>query len=285
MKTFLDCIPCFVNQALRAGRMVTEDEKQLKMLLDRIGCRIKDIPMDHTPPEMGLIIYDEVRKITGIEDPYKEQKKLHIAEAKRLYSKLKKILAEAEDPLLTAIRIAIAGNVIDLGMDKDFHIEQDLNTILAQDFAVCDIEAFREVLWMAESILYLGDNAGESVFDKLLIETIHKPVTYVVRERPIINDVTEEDAIASGLHEVAEIISSGSPAPSTILPLCTPDFIRRFNEADMVISKGQGNYEGLSDSDRPVFFLLKAKCPVIARDIGVREDDIVLKYALKKSSM
>jgi damage-control phosphatase, subfamily I len=277
MKTFLECIPCFVNQALRAGRMITEDETKLKALLDRIGCRIKDIPMDHTPPEMGLIIYDEISKITGIQDPYKEQKKLHIAEAKRLYPELKKVLAEADDPLLTAIRIAIAGNVIDLGMDKDFHIERDLNIILEQDFAICDIEPFRKVLKDAKNILYLGDNAGESVFDRFLIETLNKPVTYVVRGRPIINDVTEEDAIASGLHEVAEIISSGSPAPATILSLCTPDFKQRFQEADMIISKGQGNYEGLSDSDRPVFFLLKAKCPVIANDIGVREDDIILK--------
>jgi len=278
MKTFLNCIPCFVNQALRAGQMITDDETKLKALLDRIGCRIKDIPMDHTPPEMGLIIYDEISKITGIDDPYKEQKKTHIAEAKRLYPELKDLLENSEDPLLTAVRIAIAGNVIDLGMDKDFHIERDLNIILEQDFAICDMDAFRNVLEKAKHILYLGDNAGESVFDRLLIETLQKPVIYVVRGRPIINDVTEEDAIASGLHKVAEIMSSGSPAPSTILPLCTPDFIRRFNEADMIISKGQGNYEGLSETDRPVFFLLKAKCPVIAKDLNVNVNDIILKH-------
>ena len=108
-----------------------------------------------------------------------------------------------------------------------------------------------------------------------------KPVSYAVRGRAIINDVTKGDAIDSGLDEVAEIISSGSPAPATILDLCNEDFLKRFKQADMIISKGQGNYEGLSDTDRPVFFLLKAKCPVIASDIGVHEDDIVLLAAQK----
>jgi damage-control phosphatase, subfamily I len=281
MRTYLECIPCFVNQALRAGRMVTDDVSELKKLLDRIGGRISDIPIDHTPPEMGLIIYDEIKRITGVEDPYKKQKQVHIKEALRLYPDLKIMLSEAPDPLMTAVRIAIAGNVIDLGMDKDFHIERDLNDILKQAFAICDIDAFREKLQACDHILYLGDNAGESVFDRLLIETIGKPVTYVVRGRPIINDVTEEDAIDSGLDKVATIISSGTPAPATVLPLCTKDFIKRFESADMIISKGQGNYEGLSECKRPIFFLLKAKCPVIARDIGVCENDIILKYALK----
>ncbi len=283
MKTFLDCIPCFVKQALRAGRMATDDEEEIKALLDRIGCRIKDIPMDHTPPEMGLIIYDEIRRITGIKDPYKEAKKAHIKEAKRLYPELKRRLKDAEDPLLTAVRIAIAGNVIDLGMEKDFHIEKDLQEILLKKFAICDIEDFREKLSHSEYVLYLGDNAGESVFDRLLIETLDKPVIYAVRDRAIINDVTREDACDSGLHEVADIISSGSPAPATILKLCSREFLQLFEKAGMIISKGQGNYEGLSATRRPVFFLLKAKCPVIARDIGVDEDDIILKYAGKKS--
>lgn len=281
MKTFLDCIPCFVQQALRAGRTAMDDEKEIKKLLDRIGERIKDIPMDHTPPEMGLIIYDEIRKITGTEDPYEKEKKAHIIEAGRLYPEIKKKRDESKDPLLTAVRIAIAGNVIDLGMGKNFHIENDMNSILEKEFAICDIKEFREKLQNAQHILYLGDNAGESVFDRLLIETLNKPVTYAVRGRAIINDVTEKDARDSGLDEVAEIISSGSPAPATILALCNEKFLERFQQADMIISKGQGNYEGLSGTARPVFFLLKAKCPVIARDIGVEEDDIVLKYALK----
>jgi len=126
-------------------------------------------------------------------------------------------------------------------------------------------------------VLYLGDNAGESVFDKLLIEELGKPVTYVVREIPVINDCVIDDALASGLDKVATLISSGSTAPATILSLCNEDFIDKFKNADLVISKGQGNYEGLSQVNRSVFFMLKAKCPVIANNLNVKENDIVLK--------
>lgn len=162
-------------------------------------------------------------------------------------------------------------------MDKQFNIIEDVKQILNQDFAILDFDPFVDQLDQAKAILYLGDNAGESVFDKILIEEIGKPVTYVVREIPVINDVTMEDAINSGLADVAEIISSGTSAPATILNLCNEDFIERFNAADMIISKGQGNYEGLSEVTQPIFFLLKAKCPLIARDINVEENDIVLK--------
>ena len=283
MKTYLQCIPCFVKQALRAGSMATNDDREIKTLMDHIGCRIQDISLGDTPPEMGLIIYDEIHKITGISDPYEKEKKAHIKEAKRLYPELKKRLVAANDSLLMAIRIIIAGNVMDLGMDKQFHVEKDLKHILQKEFAICDYEEFKKVLKNAKNILYLGDNSGESVFDKILIETMGKPMTYVVRDKPIINDVTIKDAIESDLDEVAEIISSGSPAPATILKLCSDDFLERFEKADLIISKGQGNYEGLSETDKPVFFLLKAKCPVIADDIGVNEDDIVLLSAQKTS--
>ncbi|MBN2780744.1 MAG: DUF89 family protein, partial [Candidatus Marinimicrobia bacterium] len=170
MRTFLDCIPCFVKQTLRAGRLVTDDENEIKALLDRVGSRINDITLDHTPPEMGLIIYEEIRKISGIDDPYSKEKAQHIAEAKRLYPTMVRRRDMSGDPLLTAIRIAIAGNVIDMGMDKDFHIEKDMEHILEQEFALCDIEEFRHVLGRAKQVLYLGDNAGESVFDRVLIE-------------------------------------------------------------------------------------------------------------------
>ncbi|MCD4682082.1 MAG: ARMT1-like domain-containing protein, partial [Bacteroidales bacterium] len=246
MNTYLDCLPCFMSQALRAGRMATKDEKKIKELLDKVGCMIKDIPMDNTPPETGDLIYQKVREITGVEDPYKRIKESNINEALALYPKLKQEVNNLDNRLLTAIRIAIAGNVIDLGVGKEFNILEDVEKILVQEFAIFDFEEFKSQLENAKSILYLGDNAGESVFDKILIEEMGKPVTYVVRDVPVINDVTFEDAINSGLDDVAEIISSGSSAPGTILNLCNDDFLEKFNNADMIISKGQGNYEGLS---------------------------------------
>jgi hypothetical protein len=158
-------------------------------------------------------------------------------------------------------------------------MEQDLLTILDQPMAICHLDSFVSTLSSAKSILYLGDNAGESVFDKILIEAMQKPVTYVVREHPVINDVTMEDALASGIQEVASIISSGSDAPGILLNDCSDEFRHAFENADMIISKGQGNYETLSETTRPVFFLLKAKCHVIAHHLGVNENDIVLKDA------
>jgi len=277
MKTYLDCLPCMLQQALRAGRIATTDEKKIKTLLDTIGMMIQDIPMDNSPPEMGNIIYRKIREITGVYDPYKKIKADNINEVLALYPELIHIMNKSKNRLLTAIRLAIAGNVIDFGVNKEFNIPQSVQQIIKQDFAILDLELFHDQLEKARSVLYLGDNAGESVFDKILITELGKPVTYVVRAIPVINDVTKEDAINSGLDEVAEVISSGTTAPATILSLCNDDFLERFNDADMIISKGQGNYESLSGVERSLFFLLKAKCPLIARDLNVAENDIVLK--------
>lgn len=277
MKTYLECIPCFVNQAFRTAKLATSDEDKIKNVLNVVGQMIESIPMENTPPEMGNIIYNVIREITLNDDPYKKIKETNIKEALALYPDLKKRIKNSKDPLLTAIRIAIAGNVIDFGVGKSFNIAEDIETILKQDFGVLDYDVFKNKLVNAQSILYLGDNAGESVFDRLLIEELGKPVVFAVREIPVINDCVKEDALASGLGNVAEIISSGSTAPATILSLCNENFIEKFNHSDVIISKGQGNYEGLSNVNRSVFFMLKAKCEIIARDLDVKENNIVLK--------
>jgi len=277
MKTYLDCLPCFINQALRAGRIATNDEKKIKKLLDEVGKLIEKIPSENTPPETGAIIYKKVSEITNNFDPYKKIKEKNIKHAMQLYPELKFVVKESNDSLLTAIRLAVAGNVIDLGVDKEFNIVEDIETILHQEFSVFDYEFFKQELETAKEILYIGDNAGEAVFDKILIEELNKKVTFAVREIPVINDVTLIEAKQIGIDKIAKIISSGSIAPGTILKNCNKKFLEIFNNADMVISKGQGNYEGLSDVNRSIFFLLKAKCPVIANNLGVKENDIILK--------
>jgi uncharacterized protein with ATP-grasp and redox domains len=266
-----------MQQAYRTAKIATNDDKKIKQVLDSVGEMIKTISMESTPPETGNMIYKKIREVTLNRDPYQKIKRDNINEALELYPRLKNIVLWSDDPLLTAIRIAIAGNVIDLGVDKEFNIAEDIQKILKQDFAVCDYEVFKNQLNKAKTILYIGDNAGESVFDRILIEQMAKPTTFVVREIPVINDCIIDDAFASGLSEVAEIISSGSTAPATILSLCNNDFLEKFEKADLIISKGQGNYEGLSEVSSSVFFMLKAKCKVIANDLRVKEDDIVLK--------
>jgi uncharacterized protein with ATP-grasp and redox domains len=277
MKTYLDCFPCFLDQALRAGRIVIKDEKEIKRLLDEVGAMLSSIPLESTPPESGRLIYQKVSEITGIPDPYKDIKRESTEEALALYPYLKDQIKTAGDKLLTAIRIAIAGNVIDFGANKDFHIEEDIDEILGKDFAISDYDKFKEHLNNSNEILYIGDNAGECVFDRLLIEEIKKPVTYVVRDAPIINDAIVEDAIQAGIDKVATIMSSGTDAPGTILETCNTEFREVYDNSKLIISKGQGNYEALSTEKRPIFFMLKAKCHVIAKDIGVDDGDIILK--------
>ncbi len=276
MKAYLDCYPCFFIQALKTARLVTSDEKVILQILKEVGVYLSQASFDVTPSEIGLGVYRIIYRRTGVEDPYKEVKERCIQQALSLYPEMKKLIESSEDRLMTAVRLSIAGNIIDFGTNSSFDLKQELKTILSQDFAVNHYEEFRGALEKAQNILYIADNAGETVFDRLLIEEINKPVIYVVREKPIINDATREDAQMSGLSDVSEIMSSGCDAPGNILKFCSDGFLKIYGSGDLVISKGQGNYEALSDEEKPIFFLLKVKCQVIARDLGVKEGSIIL---------
>ncbi len=278
MKTYLDCLPCMMQQALNAGRAATDNEYAIKRLLDKTASFISSVPMDIPPPEIASHIYRFVKEETGNHDAYKHHKALHIKEALALYSELQNIIAGSDDPLLAAVRLSIAGNVIDLGVHQQFNILEEVKQIVNKAFGIDDYQVFKQKVSTSNWILYIGDNSGESVFDRLLIQQIARKTIYIVRDVPVINDVTYDDAIASGLADVAEIRSSGCSAPGLILDQCTEEFVQIFDSAPMVIAKGQGNYEGLSQCKRDVFFLLKAKCHVIARDLAVQKGDIVLKY-------
>lgn len=218
-----------------------------------------------------------VRQLTGNNDPYAAVKAESTREALRLYPRLRALAADDGDRLERAVRIAIAGNVIDFATGADFDIEEGLERVLRQPFAINDIVALREALSEARSLLYLGDNAGETVFDRVLIEALELPVTYAAKGGPILNDATVEDALVAGLNEVAEVVSTGSDAPGTILSGCSAEFRGVYERAELIIAKGQTNYETLSEEGERLFFLLKVKCPVIARDIGAAVGNIVLK--------
>ena len=277
MKIYLDCYPCFFQQALNVTRMITSDEEMAHQVLLEVNALLPKITGDITPPEIGREVYRIVSRLTGVKDPYREIKEKCTQQALALYPSLKERVRSADDRLRRAIRIAIAGNVIDFGSNMPFDMENDLESIIIQRFAIDNYEAFTAALTRAKDVLYIADNAGETVFDRVLIEELGKPVTYVVREHPIINDAVREDAIAAGLDKVADIISSGADAPGNILHLCSDEFLKIYEASDFIISKGQGNYEGLSGENRPIFFLLKAKCPVIAKHIGVEQGSIILK--------
>jgi hypothetical protein len=277
VRTYFDCYPCFIDQALRAGRMATDDAQRIKRLLDEVGMMLKDIRLESTPPETARLIYQKVKKITGKSDPYRKIKKENTAKALRLYPSLKRTVEASNDRLLAAIRLAIAGNVMDFGASKEFDIEAEINEVFQREFAIFDHAEFREYLDKAREVLFIADNAGECVFDRLLIEEMKKPVIYVVRGAPVVNDATYEDAVQAGVDKVALIMSSGTDAPGAVLATCSQEFRRIYDRSSFILSKGQGNYEALCNENRPIFFLLKAKCGVIAKDVGVNQGDIVLK--------
>ncbi|HDR16255.1 MAG TPA: DUF89 family protein [Desulfobacteraceae bacterium] len=270
MNTYLECIPCFFRQALFAAREATNDESKIKEVLDRVAELVPGIPLNSSPPETARLIYRVVREVTGRADPFEVYKERSIEKAKSFYPELKSLVERSEDPLRTAVMVAIAGNIIDPGADPNFDLMREMDSFLSQDLSIDDYESFRHRLESAHSLLYLGDNAGETVFDKILIETVGKDVIYAVRGAPIINDATIEDAEKSGLGEIARIVSSGCDAPGTILKRCSREFLDIFETADVIVSKGQGNYESLAGVEAQVFFLLKVKCPVIARRWMIR---------------
>ncbi|MBW1803811.1 MAG: DUF89 family protein [Deltaproteobacteria bacterium] len=285
MNTYLECIPCFFRQALFAARTATDDDAKAKHVLEKIAGIVPDIPLDSPPTETARLIYRAVREVTGVVDPFHAYKDRSIENALSLYGKLKTAVERSEDPLRKAVGIAIAGNVIDLGANPNFDLGGDMKDVLETALAVDHYESFRRSIEKARTLLYLGDNAGETVFDRILIETMGKNTVYAVRDRPIINDAIIEDAEKSGIGEVARIISSGSDAPGTILKRCSREFLDIFGAADVIVSKGQGNLESLSGEKAPIFFLLKVKCPVIARYLGAKNGDMILKdNRLQKSS-
>jgi len=277
MKTYLDCYPCFLRQALNAARRVGVPVEQQQEILRETMAQLHALPADATPPRMAAEIHRMIRQQTRSADPYRQAKEEATAHALALYPGLKARVRSAADPLEVAVRIAIAGNIIDLGVSDSYDLEAVVQRVLAQPFAVDGMEALRCALAAAGEVLYLGDNAGETVFDRVLIETLERPVTYVVKGGPVINDAVREDALAAGLGEVATIIDNGSDAPGTLLPTCSEEFRARFDRARLIIAKGQANYETLSDVSAPVFFMLQAKCGVIARDLGVPEGGVILK--------
>lgn len=284
MKTYLECIPCFLKQALFAAGAATTDDRRIKDVLDAVARLIPDISLESSPPEMATRVYAVVKEITGVRDPFERIKEESIENALSRYADLKKAVEGAEDPLEAAVRIAIVGNLIDFGASTEFDLDAAMEEVFDKRLAIDHFASFRETLAKARSVVYLGDNAGETVFDRVLIETMGKETTYVVRDIPVINDATEEDARRSGLDAVARILPSGCYAPGTILSGCSEEFLRAYEDADLIVSKGQGNFETLSEETGPLFFLLKVKCPVIARHLSAELGGMVLKDARLQGS-
>jgi uncharacterized protein with ATP-grasp and redox domains len=282
MKTYLDCIPCFLRQALEAARAVTTDEGVHRQVMKSVAGLVAELEPGVMPPEVVRQIYGLVTEISGNRDPYHAEKQRANRQALALYPRLKELVAESADPLLTACKLAVASNSIDLGPGLKYgELDSIVELALASPLAVNDYEQFRENVTGSRRVLYVGDNAGEIVFDRILIRELKRlkdlSVDFVVRGSPVINDATLADAVYVGLEEVAGVISSGSAAPAMIPAQCSPEVLRLYHSADVIIAKGQGNYESLSEEEKNIFFLLRVKCPVVARLLGASVGDAVLK--------
>ncbi len=280
MRIFLDCVPCFFRQALDAARLATDDKQVHERVLRGFLGIAKELDMRQSPPIIGQKIHRLVRELTGTQDPYRDIKRRFNNEALRLYPKLRERVLNSKDSLETAIRLAIAGNIIDFGVSNrlnESELAKVIEECLSADSSDMELESFRRAISDSEDILYLADNAGEIIFDRLLIEQMPiEKVTVVVKGSPVINDATMEDALLAGLPRVLEVIDNGSDAPGTILASCSQSFRDRFDRADLIVAKGQGNYETLSDVDKNIFFVLKVKCPVIAEHLGCDVERVVL---------
>ena len=284
MKLNLDCIPCFQRQALQAVRFISDDEKLHERVLREVAKKLLESNWDLTPPELAHQIHSIVKRITNENDPYKEVKRESNDLVLKMYPELKEKVKKSRDPIRTAVRLAIAGNIIDFGVPQEFNLEETIREVLKKKFAIDDYKKLQEKLKDAETLLFFVDNAGEIGLDKLLVETFLETkklekIDFVVKGGPIINDATLEDAVYMGLDGLPNseflTISNGEVGPG---PARSSQTVKRWiREHDLVISKGQGNYEGLSEHDG-LFFMLMVKCPIIASDLGVEVGDIILEY-------
>lgn len=281
MKIYLDCYPCFLGQALRAARLSGASEAQQYSIVQSTLSLLQNLPAGTTSPQIGYQIQEIVRGVVGPGDPYFEIKKTSTQQALALYPELSALVQQSDDPLALAIRLSIAGNIIDFAVaDQIDDLWETVERVIQQPYAIDDTETLRERLQTAGYILYLADNAGETVFDRVLIEALPIPVIYAVKSGPVVNDATIEDALAVGLDSCATLINNGAQAVGTILSLCSESFRQQFQEAPLIIAKGQANFETLSDAGAKVFCLLQVKCPMIGAHLNVPVGSIVCRQSL-----
>ncbi len=283
MKIHNDCLACIQNQALRVCDVLHVSPLQREAIIALAHQHISTFDVNLTPPHNATPLYEAMAKYLGVEDLYGELKFASSQKAKTFVPLCELHIQKSVYPLLTATKTAIAGNVIDLASVMMYDLEEELAKIYDIPFAIDDFLTLEARLEQTQTLVYLADNAGEEIFDKLYIQTIRSlfpaiEVYYFVRGRPIINDLTCKDALASNMQEVATIIDSGVPTPGLAMELMSPFALALFKKAECIIAKGMGNYECLGEVENlPIFFLLKVKCSVVANAIGAKLGDIICK--------
>ena len=280
MQAFLECYSCVIRQTIEILQRTVKSEKKRQKILRAVIRRIAEVDISKVdPPLLTKYAHEVIHKLSGIKDLYKEPKKQNNKEAMELYPYLKGLVKKAHDPLLMAIRLAAAGNIIDYGALAEFNVKKTVQEVIEQRFAVLDYDKLKQDLSHGGLLLYIGDNAGEIVFDRVFIEELVKRVSvvFVVKSKPVLNDVLMADAKMVSMDKVVKVIESGSDFAGTDPRFATKEFKKLYNKADVIIAKGQGNFETLDQEKKNIYFLLKMKCPVLAEVSGFRKGDIVLK--------
>ena len=274
------CIPCIVNQACNAAKLLAPGDKDLQLTIVKEVCRaVENIDMNYTAPMFSAIIQSIVEKHLGVGNPYGSIKEKNRKTAEQYLPRVRALMDSSKDRLQFAIRAAILGNIIDLGASPEFDIELEINRITSNDIDLSMLPRFKDDLKEAKLVLYIGDNYEEALFDTfLLTELLPRKVVFAVRSKPVLNDITLEDARRIGIDTVCTVIESGSTIAGTDLNESTREFLELYEQTDIVIAKGQGNYETLMDETRPIYFMFKIKCEVIAERSGYPVGHGVLLY-------
>ena len=278
-----DCVKCIVGQIQKATKLLNLDEKLSNKIMTEVHKRSKNFSFNDTPPYVAKDVYEYLGKMTNLEDPLEKLKQESIKKATSYLPLINEKIKNSEDKLYTAIKAAVAGNVIDFATTKEFSLDEEINSIFETNFSVNDYKLFKEELFKTDKLIILSDNAGENVFDKVLAKTIKKlypnlKIYYATRGKAIINDITTKEAFQVGIDEYCEVISSGVDTPGLEKKQANEDFLKLFHSVPLVLSKGMGNFESLeSYKDKRIFFLFKVKCEVVANKIQRNLGEIILK--------
>jgi len=278
MKTYYECIPCLLQSIIRLFKNGLVSKKKQEIIIKKALRDLSKNAFNYSPPNIAQKMYKIVKNKTGNKDPYKDIKYKYNKLCLGFYKELKNKVDRNINPFYEALKLSVIGNIIDFGTNHSFNLIETISTYEDIDFAIDDSGLLFNDIKNANSILFLGDNTGEIVFDKIFLETInHSNVYYAVRGMPILNDSTKEDANFVGINKLVKVIDTGTDFPGIDFKQSSSEFKKIYTDADLIISKGQGNYESLSEvKNKRIYFLLMAKCNIVASQLGVKKGDIVV---------
>ncbi|MCJ7735563.1 MAG: ARMT1-like domain-containing protein [Anaerolineales bacterium] len=277
MKTYPECYTCIFRQAVTAVKLNCPDQNLQIQTLQKVLNTLAEIDDKLSPSAIAGETNRVIRESIGVDDLYQADKISSHKNAIRYFDDLRTLLKQSQDPLEQGLKISAAGNIIDIIHANDYDLWEEVETTVSQELQGEGLEAFRKKVNEVPHLLYLADNVGETVFDRVFIESLDIPVVYAVKSGPVLNDATLKDALAAGIDQVAQIVETGSWAPGTILYQSSDKFQQLFKDSPLVLSKGQANYETLDEQGEKVFFLLRVKCPVLSERLNVPLGNLVLK--------